>query len=253
MHIFLAAEAQDLPEASPLGRPLLHLSYRIGPGGVLLSRSLPEGLRGGLLGLSDLQAPALPDPAALARAIGRECQRRQFNGVVLDFEEAPRPDLLALARCLSDLLPRSRRTLWGPSPWVEGLTGALPMVSAAISGGELGQYLRDAAARYQGRFVLEVPRLRMDFALPARDGTGVPLSPAQLQGLLDRLRPAVHFSQDLCVRYFSYLDGDRLHMVLFDDAATLKQKLQLARSLRCPAAVLLWPDVRELDLRQLLT
>ena len=86
----------------------------------------------------------------------------------------------------------------------------------------------------------------MDFRLPARTGEGLPLTASEFQALLDRERPAVFFSQDLCARYFTYTREGGTHFVLFDDAGTLKQKLKIGGSIGFSAAFFMWPEVRDI-------
>ena len=245
MQVAIGAEFRDFSKVSTLCQSPLHMAYCLGPENSLLRQAMPAGLRGGWLGLLDTDAPPLPDPAALAEALVRECRRQQYAGVVLDFREPVREDLQTLARCLGERLPRQRLTLCGPAS-LEGIPGLLPLICTAISGGNLRSWLQETAARTQGRFALDLQRLRMDFPLPAREGLGHPLSGREFQALWDRLQPASFYSPDLGTRYFSYEDRGAAHLVLYDDANTLRQKLNMAAALNCPLAFLMWPEIRDL-------
>jgi hypothetical protein len=47
---------------------------------------------------------------------------------------------------------------------------------------------------------------------------------------MDRLRPAVFFSRELCARYYTYASRENgAHFVLFDDGDTLGRKAEVAR------------------------
>ena len=89
----------------------------------------------------------------------------------------------------------------------------------------------------------------MDFRLPARSGEGDPLSGEALAELMEREKPAVFFSQDLCARYFTYSREGDAHFVLFDDADTLNQKLRLGAAMGFHAAFFMWPEVRDVASR----
>ena len=219
-----------------------HVAYRIGPGSTLLRQNLLLQTRGGLLSLSDRNAPHIDDPKALCAAVLRECSRRSYTGVVLDLESAVRPDLLQFAQQLSPLLCSSRRTLFVPESHAAALPQATPLICTALSGGDFTERLQQAVETHR-RPALDVQRLRMDFSLPAPSGKGEPLSAAALQTLLEELHPSVFFSSALCTRYFTYTRQGTAHFVLFDDADTLRRKLRLGAQLGCCAAFFQWPEV----------
>ena len=214
----------------------------MGPESCLLRQSLPLNTQGGLLLLSDREAPPLPDPEALAAALERECLRRGFLGAVLDFEAAPREDLRALAQSLGERFPRRRWPLYLPESYAA--PGGTVLLNSAVSGGDLGQYLREGKQRWR-QAALDLQRLRMDFPLPCPSGQGTPLSADALDVLL-RAESAVFFSQALCARYFTYRKGGETRFVLFDDAETLRRKLRIARESGIPDALCVYPEVQDL-------
>ena len=64
MQLYLAVTPGEAREAAQYGRTLAHVAYRIGPGSTLLRQSLPLQTRGGLLSVSDREAPMIGDPDA---------------------------------------------------------------------------------------------------------------------------------------------------------------------------------------------
>ena len=244
MQVYLAVTPAEAREAARYRRPLAHVAYRIGPGSTLLRQNLLLlETRGGLLSVTDRDAPPVDRPDVLAAAAVRECGRRGYAGAVLDFEGPSAPDRLAFAAELAKRL--TPRPLYVPESFREA-EGTVALVNTAVSGGSFEQYLREAARGGGGRLALDAERLRMDFSLPARNGRGRPLTAGELRELLDRESPAVFFSQDLCARYFTYTRDGETHFVLFDDADTLRQKLRLGNSLGFSAAFLMYPEVRDL-------
>ena len=153
-----------------------------------------------------------------------------------------------LPKRLASALTQTRRTLYVPERYGPSVPGAIPLICTALSGGDFGQRLREAAsaAGGAGRLALDVQRLRMDFTLPARTGEGVPLSPENFQALMERESPSVFFSQELCARYFTYTRAGETHFVLFDDAGTLRKKIQTGAALGYSAAFFMFPEVRDL-------
>ena len=247
MQIYLAVTPEASQEAQTHCRNLAHVAYRIGPGSALLRQSLLLQTKGGLLSVSDREAPFIDSPEALRDAVLRECGRRNYSGVLLDFEEAPRRDRTAFVAALAPALSASRRSLYLPGTYAASAPSAVELLCTAVSGGSFSQYLQEAVqqAGGAGHLALDVQRLRMDFRLPARSGEGDPLSGEALAELMEREKPAVFFSQDLCARYFTYSREGDAHFVLFDDADTLNQKLRLGAAMGFHAAFFMWPEVRD--------
>ena len=245
MQIYLAVTPAEAQEAARFRCSLAHVAYCIGPDSSLLRQNLLLQTRGGLLSVTDRDAPFIASPEQLTAAALRECGRRGYGGVLLDFEQPPAPDRLAFARTLAKRL--APRPLYVPESY-DSVPGAVSLVCTALSGGNFVQYLQETAAARggAGALALDVQRLRMDFPLPARSGEGRPLSEPEFQALMDRESPAVFFSQDLCARYFTYTRDAETHFVLFDDADTLQQKLRSGSAMGFSAAFLMYPEVWDL-------
>ena len=54
------------------------------------------------------------------------------------------------------------------------------------------------------------------------------------------------YSDALCARYFTLTRQGQTHFVLFDDARTLRRKLDLARQLGIRDALVMLPEVEDL-------
>lgn len=247
MQIYLAVTPGELQSAAAHTKSFAHVAYRIGPESTLLRQNLLLQTRGGLLSVSDRDAPSIAAPEQLCAAVQRECRRRNYTGVVLDFEEPPTADRRRFTEILAAKLPSARLALYVPERYESAAPGAAVLVGTAVSGGSFQQHLREAVGkRSPDRVALDLERLRMDFLLPARTGLGTPLTAPQLKALMDREQPSVFFSQDLCARYFTYNRNGETHFVLFDDAGTLSQKVQIGSSLGVSAAFFMWPEVKDI-------
>lgn len=248
LQTYLVAAPEEYQAASPFCRDFAHAAYRIGSDSTLLRQNLLLQTRGGLLCISDCDAPVIPDPEKLCAAAARECGRRGYSGVFLDFEQALSPDRLAFVRQLAQQCGSARRPLYVTARGGRAIPGTISLIGTAISGGNFTQYLQESAASHggAGRTALDIQRLRMEFTLPSRTGRGKPLSGRELQQLLEQEQPAVFFSEDLCARYFTYRrDGDT-RFVLFDDAETISRKLRLGAELGFSAAFLLWQEIQDI-------
>lgn len=242
MQIYLAASPQDQKRAAGCARKLAHAAYHIGQNSTLLRESSLADTSGGLLLIGDLDAPAIPDAEKLAQAVLRECRRRRSTGAVLDFESPSAPDRMAFVKALTRLFTPFHYALYVPEPYV--VPGSIPLINTAISGGNFTEYLQNAVRQYSTA-ALDVQRLCMDFSLPEPSGVGNPMRPEQLTALLEQFNPQTFFSQDLCAKYFTHNNNGQTRFILYDDADTMRQKLQIGRTLGFRTALLMYPEVSD--------
>lgn len=239
MQLYLAAAPCYLPEARRWGLPIAHAAYRIDSGGRLAALALPPEVQGGLLLVTGTDCAAPPQPEALARDILRECLHRQYTGVVLE------PVLTAAAvTALESLCRRYGRTLYVPERCGGQMPDVQVVVSTALSGGTLRRRLEEVCRRFgPRRIALDLACVRADFSLPAPYGDGRMLTAQQLASL--RAQRPVFFSPELCARYFTYEQDGMTHLVLFDDADTLRRKIGLGTELGIAAGMLSLPEAAE--------
>lgn len=171
MTLYLTAAPDRLAQARAATAQLAHAAYRIGLGSQLLAAPLPAALRGGLMVVSDRQAPTVEQPEPLARQLVRVCLRRGFSGVVLDLEELPEgrwaEDRAALIRQLAPLLGAYGRRLYVPEIYAAASPETVVLLCTALSGGSLQGRLEETCAAYGAqRLALDLERLMMDFPLP---------------------------------------------------------------------------------------
>ncbi len=239
-HALAAARGWDLP--------LGHMAFQIGPEGHLHQAALPPEVTGGLMlvGLAEPPAGDTP-PRQAVQEILSVCQARAFLGVVLDLETPPSPYIAQLITALQAGLRRSRRGLFLPESYANFSSQAILYLSSALSGGSLRQRLQTAVETYGAdRLALSLHRASADFFLPSPTGEGRPLSQQALRQRMARLEPRVHFSQDLCAHYFTYMSRETgAHFVLFDDEESLRSKRALAQEVGIQRFFWLYPEVEE--------
>ena len=230
---------------APSDVPAVHMRYAIGPDGALWRSGGQESPRGGLLGLSDRCPDALTAPEELLHTIENGCVERHFDGVLADFDPPVRRDRLALLAQLAQRLARMGKRLCVPEAFA--VPGAQVLICTAVSGGSLTELLRGAVQRYgRERLALDVQRLCMDFPLPCPSGEGRALRQETFAALRRRHSAPVFFSPALCARYFTYRAAGETHLVLFDDAQTLRRKLELGREAGVRTAFFMYPEVSDL-------
>lgn len=219
------------------------LAYQLGPGPRLLRASPPTPLGGGLLAVREGEEPVSGDFAFFCRQAVRECQARGARGVFVNWGQFQR-GLWQLTHALGESLARVGLSLYVPERYAGAAPGAKVLLSSALSGGSLELRLREGLERYgPERTVLALERMAEDFDLPSPSGCGTPLSPEALDRLRRRTGASVFWSGELCARYFTYAEGQRVHFVLFDDGACLRQKLELAHRLGIRQAMCAWDEI----------
>jgi len=247
VQIYLATTPERLREALRFTDRVAHVAYRVGRDGHLTRQNLLARTQGGLMVLGDQDCGPIRDAGALVREVWRECGNRGFPGVLADFELPPSTDRANFLNALSRVLARNNRALFVPEVYGREVPQARVLICTAISGGTLRQRLEEAAEAFgTQRLALDLQRLRMSFPLPCPTGEGEPLAGEALEELLRSKRPSVFYSTDLCAKYFTSTEGGESHFILFDDAGTLRRKIQLGREMGLGAGFLMYPEVSDL-------
>lgn len=252
-HIILASPPADVSRAAAFGLPVAHMAYRIGESGRLYRSEVPISLAGGLMLLDGTDFDGSGDPAPLCREVIRECAARKFDGILCDFDRVPTPFLEQTVTQLDFLTDQRGWHLYVTEPYAALAKNGFVLIPTAISGGSLEVQLKDAADQYgPERIALAVQRAAREFLLPASGGSGHDLNRSELAELIRRFSPAVFFDRNLCTHYFTYMDGNSAHFVLFDDSGSLLRKLALARQLGIGRAVFAFPEVEDILTRLIL-
>ena len=238
MQFYLAAGAGD---TLPRGhfRPVRAV-YRLGPR--LLSALGNAPAQGGLMLIGDSQECGSDD--VLARDILRECLRRSYDGIVLDWHHSGTEHGGLTAR-VDRLCGQYGRRLFVPEQYAAHAPQATVLVNTAVTGGTLKSCLDEGVRRFgASRLALDLERMRLDFTLPHTMNVRRPLTAEELRRL--REGKSVYFSDDLCARYFTYRSGSENHYVLFDDAQTLRKKADMAENRGIREGFFMLPEVADI-------
>lgn len=252
--LYLLTPPQHQSRAAAYGLTPAHLAYRVGEGPHLFRTQLPAPLTGGLMVLGHQGFNGAGKAELFCQEIVRECAVRNFQGVFCDFEE---PVLPVLERAVALLAPTFQKRGWRlyvPRRYAGRVPGTKVVISTALSGGSLRHHLREAIDAYGlERVVLGLQWSCEDFALPARNGSGTPLTGKELAELRKKRRPSVYFSDDLCAHYFTFMPtGGSPHFILYDDAESMEKKLRMAAEMGIKEAFLPYPEAAE-ELTKLLS
>ncbi len=234
--------------ATSFGLPVGHIAYRIGPSARLLRANIPISLRGGLMAVDAASFDGRGDPALFCQQLVRECTARGFDGAILDFEGQPYPLLGQIVRRLGGMFARRGWPLYVTEAYADYSDQTRIIIPSALSGGSLSKRLEEAIDRYGAhRIALGIQRSAEDFTLPAPSGCGTPLTREELEQRIQARGAAIFFSDELCAHYFTYMSQQSgAHFVLFDNAASIRKKIQIARQLGLCACILVWPEVDDI-------
>lgn len=240
MKLYLTSPSYLVNKSDLHGLSLAQLDYSIGPGRRLRRSARAVAYQGSIMVLTD-EGFTPGDCSYLVKDVGRECDMRGYSGVLADFEQEY--DYTPLLTRLSARLRSSGKALYVPERY-HTVENASVVVSTAISGGSLHQYLEELCDKYgKERITLDIQPLQMDFILPSPSGNGTPIDNMQLQTLLKKRGAQPFYSVDLCAYYFTYSEGGVHHFVLYDNASSIKKKISTAEALGISCGFLLHSEV----------
>lgn len=246
--LIITAPPSSASEASALGFPIGHIAYRIGNGGHLLRSSIPINLRGGLMVIDHQGYDGRGDMNRFCQQVLRECSVRNFDGAILDFEPPQHPALSQAVNMLASMFAKRGWPLYVTETYASASGQTRIIIPSALSGGSLSVRLAEAVDRYGAdRVALGIQRVAEDFTLPAPSGCGTPLTREELAQRMKARNAPVFFSDELCAYYFTYMSRHSgAHFVLFDNAASIRKKIMIAKSINLPACILTWPEIQDL-------
>ena len=246
MQIYLAVAPRDYIKAGEHSANLAMMAYKIDPAGKLKSLPLNINSRGGIMVVDDSGCTAVGLDKTLPDQITKECIQRGYQGVLLDFENLKPAEVRDVLAALAMQLMAKKVTLYAAAEFADCSPVIGVVVSGAVSGGSYREYLAEQCAKHgAGRIALDLERVCTDFIMPSQDGAGKNLSPEEFAQISGAQLP--FYSKELCANYFSHRASDgTAHFVLFDDANTLKEKLNVAQGLGINTAIMLYPEVLDI-------
>ena len=243
MQLYLAVTPDHIEQALALTPHLAHIAFRVSEDGVLLQRPLPPSLQGGVMVLQCQAAIPANRAETLAREVMHICICRNFSGILLTAPSAA--DISPAVRRLQQLATQHRRRLYVPETYARTAPEASVLICTALSGGSLRQRLEQATQQHgAARIALDLQRLMMVFPLPCPDGEGRSLSLMEFRQR--RQGHSVYYCDELCAHYFTQQHSGQTRFVLYDDADTLRRKMELAENLGIAESFIAWPEAADL-------
>lgn len=219
------------------------LAYQITQEGQLLRAGQSAFPVGSVLMLGGTPPASSAGIDWLCRQIIAETKTQQASGIIANWAETEAGH--GLARQLAVRLRQEGHTFWVPESFAQAIPSAQVLISSQLSGGTLAGRLREALSCYGPRITLALECTPWDFLLPAPDGQGTPMTLAKMRALFASHRCRAWFSPELCCQYFTYRQEEQLHLVLYDNAASIQAKLALAAELALSGVLLAWDEVAD--------
>lgn len=243
-NLILAVPPAYIQQALQTQLTLAFMMYKIGRGYHLFCVRDSAPTVGGYM-LLDMRGLTGGGPTStLIDELLRECARKSFQGIILEVGSKLSPSQQALAAKLSTAVIDYKLELYAPEAVAQASQSAIILLPTALSGGTFEDYIGQTIRKYgANRVALALDCVRMDFSLPSVHGVGHALTAIDLTDLMRRHHKYSFFSKDLCTNYFLYPVKSGMHVVLYDDAFSIRKKLTVASALNIDKAILFYPHV----------
>ena len=239
--LFLAYAPAAATPTLPCPFTPVPMAYQAAPDGQLL-RAGENALPAGSVLLVGGTAPAAPTGRDwFCRQVLAECRRQQAAGVLANWAETPAGQ--ALAQELAGALEKRHLSFTVPEAFAPSAPSAQALISSQLSGGTLRGRIREALERYGSRVVLALECSPCAFVLPCPDGQGTTLTLPELRKRFARHRCRAWFSEDFYCQYATYWETEQLNLILYDNAASVQAKLDLAAELGLAGALVCWEEI----------
>ncbi len=248
MKIHLTLSPTDKIRNQTLDFNYAHIAYNIRSLHLMRGR-LFTNTKSGMMVITNIDtSPAEGSFNVLATEIYNECLRRNFDGIVLDFNTKPTSSTAPFAANLCEALHNKKLHTYLPYLYSVFCPNSSYIVSSAISGGSLREHLQQLIDIHgRSKLALEIERIAMDFNMPATSSEGKTLTRDELNSIIEHTQAQSFYSPELLSNYFTYTDPlGQTHFVLYDNAQSIIDKLHLAESLGFETAFLLYPDVSDI-------
>jgi hypothetical protein len=246
-NIIIAAPSEFIEPAARSGLAVAHMIYRIGRGHHLFRAQSSDRFSGGYMVLDTRGYIGGGPSSTLIMEILGECEKTKYKGIILDTGDKSTAQLMLLAGHLATEASERGLKLYVHDLLAGASERTVILLPTALSGGTLTGHIGDAVEKYgAGRVALEIERVRMDFSLPATQGTGRDLTAGELETLIEQYNPQSFLSKDLCAYYFTYHDKKGTHFVLYDTGTSIKRKLSVASKMGIEDAFIFYPHVADI-------
>lgn len=242
--IYLAASPDELSRLPHRSFPTAYAAYSVN-NSRLQRRGNIFAAQNDLLLLTLSPNEKISHPDTLCGDILRECAAQRLRGAVIDAPPHTTGDIVSFLNLLAPSFRAKQYPLFVPEALAARVPGVTALICSAMSGGIFRERLKEAASQY-GSIALDLQRSIMDFSVPSPSGEGKALSLKEFDAIRQTHRSSTFFSPELCARYFTYRTGGTIHFLLFDDAATLVEKIKVGKTFGISSFFLSYPEIHDI-------
>ena len=229
-------------EAAQTGLPLLRFGLGLDANGTLLRTVAQAHAPKDILCLSDFGVSAPVSEETVRRLLE---EARSYGGILADIERK-NPHLDTFVQSIDQKCSEHKLPLFIPYAHCSNAPNAWPLVPGAASGGSLQDELEYGMRLQKGRLAASLQFVRRRFHLPASDPNGEEMTADELLAAQQQTGAHVFFSRELCLNYFTYMEGDTGVFVLFDTQETLQLRLELIQKTGVPYIFIEWEGCESL-------
>ena len=244
---YIVAEPADIKQASRTAMKVIGLNYKISGDGGLKKSVLTAGEQT-VMGISDEEITnPVTNAEKLCCDIFYEAKSGGYRGVLFDFESRAAWMYPFVSALSYGLFERGLKH-YVPERFHSAAPCAKLIINAAVSGGSFADMYGSAVQKYgKERISFELSPGRHDFIIPSYSAEGKALSQNEFDNITEKYHPSVYFSSELLAKYFTYRDSTgNFHFVIFDDAATVQEKLAFFDNNRADSVFMLFSDWKRL-------
>lgn len=240
--LFLAYSLNNSHPVCPEAFTPVPFVYQVAPSGQLLRGGQEALPTGSVLMIGGDTPPSSAGMDWFCRQVLSECHAQQAVGVMANWVCSIAGQ--QTAQRLEPILSRNQLSFWVPESFAQAVPTAQILLSSQLSGGTLRRRLQEALAQYGNRITLAIECTPWDFSLPCADGQGTALTLPTMRELFTQHRCRAWFSSEFCCAYFTYQQEEQIHLVLYDNAASVQAKLELAAELNLSGTLLFWDEIQ---------
>ena len=241
-NIFLSAPPEEASRV-PANYPLSIMAYRIGRG-FHLYRTIIPNIKAQIMDIDFTGFTGYGPHQLLISEIMRECAYCGYSGISLGIASKPEHPISAFCSLLCETCSRYNITVYLPEMLASCCNSGVVLIPGQNTYGTYDEYLDRMCSKYgASRLALELERVYSDFVLPSPSAVGSILSQ---QRFCELCNGPSFYSPELCSQYSSYISSGKVHLVLWDDADSLNDKISHAKRFGIQTGFLYFPHVRDI-------
>ena len=189
---YIVARSSHIPYSQNISVPNVQLIYKINEQGILQKSRTVSTTKKDIMGIYDTGGLCNCNADRLVRDIISEISRRNYSGVLLDFEESS--SILSSVEKICTLLSQRQIIHFVPVELAALSKDSKIIIPSTISGGSFNEMVEYYKKRYRSdRLCLEIVRCRNIFNMPSYKPQGEFINADEFDNIINTVKPAIFF------------------------------------------------------------